>query len=338
MEWEEQGVPARIEEARVCCEQSLRSDELAHVAAVADEIGMNRADFISLVNHTYYPLHTHEPVKALKAKLEPLGVTQDGSVERFLLIHAALESLHKIPDLPVASEVKHLICDEFIAFAYPVPADIAMLQAGKASFTTSCRVATLQRFPAGQLHWEISGLPRSWLFKPKLRALPRVWTFVALRLHGLKPTFSTHLAWRRKNRLTITETEQQRSYYLMAQSLALQPRVRGLVTDSWFYSPDTYRVSPHLAWLNRFFVENGGLVEVMGPADPTSGYLDGSIKRRRLYEAGEFKPTTAVVMWPRKAMLHWAARHPELGDNPEHEALAPRAVGQQNLQTPASTG
>lgn len=284
------------------------------IAAAAKRTGLSHIHFVSLVNQVYYLLHTHEPIKTFKTTLAPFGVVpDDGSVERFLLIHAALESLDKVPRLRVSDSVKRLICDEFISFACPIPADIPMLKAGLPSFTSSCRIALLKRFPAGQIHWEVSGLPRTWLLKPKLKALPRLWRFVALHLQGLKPAYSSHLAWRRKNRWTITEAEQKRAYYRMAQSLVLQPQVRGLVTDSWFYSPDTYRVSPHLAWLNHFFIENGGLVEILGPAPPGSGYLEGSAERRRCYESGEYKPTTAVVLWPRKAMLDWAERHPEFG-------------------------
>ena len=33
-----------------------------------------------------------------------------------------------------------------------------------------------------------------------------------------------------------------------------------MITASWLHSPDTFAVSPHLAWLNRVFLENGGHV------------------------------------------------------------------------------
>lgn len=304
-----------IEGTREACRESLKSEALSQVEAATKRLGVSGQQLLSLVHQVNYFPYSHEPIKTLKQNLAPLDVClSDASIERFLLLHGAIAALDHVPQLPISRVVKRLICEEFIAFAHPQPRDIPMLQAGKASFSASCRVTSLRRFPAGQVHWEASGLPRSWLIKPKLQSLPRVWKFVALRLHGLKPTFSTHLAWRRKNRLFITEAEQNKSYYRIAQALALQPQMRGLVTDSWFYSPDTYQVSPHLAWLNRFFQENGGLVEVMGPAAPASGYLEGSAKRRRLYETGAFKPTTALVLWPRNAMLRWAARHPELAD------------------------
>jgi len=94
--------------------------------------------------------------------------------------------------------------------------------------------------------------------------------------------------------------------------MELQPAVRGFITCAWFHSPDTYTVSPHLAWLNQVFLENGALVATVGPDDPASGVLDRSPERRQAYENGTFKPTLGLIVWPREEMIAWAARHPEL--------------------------
>ena len=80
-----------------------------------------------------------------------------------------------------------------------------------------------------------------------------------------RPVFFPHLNAHRKNRWVLTEDESNRSYYRMAQSLVRQPHVKGLVASSWLHSSDTFVVSPHLAWMNRTFLENGGLVVRDGP-------------------------------------------------------------------------
>jgi hypothetical protein len=98
----------------------------------------------------------------------------------------------------------------------------------------------------------------------------------------------------------------------MAQALRMQPEIKGFVASSWLRSPDTVKASPHLAWINRTILEHGGLVVVMGMADPESGALARSASRKALYETGEFIPTTGLVLWPRDAMLAWADQHPEL--------------------------
>jgi hypothetical protein len=176
------------------------------------------------------------------------------------------------------------------------------------------KVVTLRRFPAGQLHIERSGIPRSWLARLGPRRLARVLIFLARHVGARGPFFFHHLAWRRKNRFLLLEKEQNHSYFRIAQSLALNPEVVGLATESWLHSPETLRVSPHLAWLNRPFNEHGGMVVVIGEASESSGVFTGSAERRRLYEEGRFRPTTAMVIWPRAAMLQWARNHPELAD------------------------
>jgi hypothetical protein len=110
----------------------------------------------------------------------------------------------------------------------------------------------------------------------------------------------------------LLEREALKAYYRMAQSMALQPDVKGLIASSWLHSPDTFEVSPHLSWLNRVFLEHGAVVATMGPASPDCGVLTRNLERQRAYTEGRFAPTVGLVVWPRREMLQWAANHPEL--------------------------
>ena len=232
--------------------------------------------------------------------------------ERFLLLTTALASLDRLPALPVSGDVRALICDEFRFYASPPGEHAHRYAIGSASFTAMCKTASLRRFPAGQFDWEVAGIPRSYIARvPRQRLLTAI-AFAAFRMRGLKPVFFSHLNWRRPNS-SLLEIEANRSYYRMAQALQLQPEVKGFAACSWFRSPETHRVSPNLAWLSRVILENGGLVAEAGPDSPDSGVLHRSATRRRLYEAREFRPTKGLVMWPRNAMIAWAAAHPELG-------------------------
>jgi hypothetical protein len=174
-------------------------------------------------------------------------------------------------------------------------------------------LASLRRFPAGQFDWVRSGLPLSYLLGVGLMDLPAILLVVATRLRGRSPVFFSHLGYRRVGQ-SLTEIEANRAYHRMARSMALQADIRGLVASSWFRSPDTHRVSPHLAWVNRVVLDNGGCVAVHGPAAADSGVFATSASRRRLYESGSFTPTLGLVIWPRRAMLRWADSHPELAD------------------------
>jgi hypothetical protein len=241
----------------------------------------------------------------------PLG---DGAFERFLIVSAAAEATGLVDALPVDDSVKQLILENFERYAsasVPEPFDLS-----RASFEAMGRLATLSRFPAGQLDWVVSGIPRSWLFGAPWHAAPRFIRSLLFDLRGFGPAFFSHLNPNRRNQGILLERESLRSYYRMARTMEQQPDIRGFVTASWLHSPDTFVVSPHLKWVNEVFLRNGGVVVPLGPAKLDSGVLHRSPERRQAYDEGRFTPTEALVIWPRAAMLAWARAHGELGDGP----------------------
>jgi hypothetical protein len=181
-------------------------------------------------------------------------------------------------------------------------------------FVALCKIATVRRFPAGQFDWERSGLPRAWL--PRIRpvsALTRILSMVTVQWRAFSPAFFIHLAVTYPVR-ALLEREALKSYHRMARSMALQPDVHGLIASSWLHSPDTFTISPHLAWLNSVFTDNGAVVATMGAAPPDCGVLAQSVERERAFAEGRFTPTIGLIIWPRREMLAWAAAHPELDE------------------------
>lgn len=238
------------------------------------------------------------------------GVPDDGTLERYLLLRAAVQACAQLPLLPVTSRVKQRFCAEF---QYLTTADLpamGKMLVGSSRFAGFAKTTTLRRFPGGQFDWEVSGVPRSALLRVGRRHLAGVAGFLVWRMRGLGPVFFSHLNPRRPER-GLLEIEANRSYYQMAKTMELQPHIRGFAAWSWFRSPATHAVSPQLAWLSRVFVEHGGLVVEAGPEPADGGVLYRSATRRRLYDAGQFRPTRGLVLWPRRAMLRWAAAHPE---------------------------
>jgi len=311
---------AVLDETLARCEAALRAPELSDVAARLQELGYGADKCVSLVRSTA-DTGEQAPVVRLKKDLEAAeighgsGTTADGSLERWLLVNAALQFIRSVPDLPVSVDVQRLFFEAFQLFSRPPDKRThAIFQAGGSSFLSVCRMATLQRFPAGEFEWEVTGLPRSWLLQVERRALPRLATFL-VKLGGFSPLLYPHLGALRPKRIMLVEREINRSYYRIASSMRLQPKIKGMFAQAWFFSPDTHIVSPHLAWLTRCFVENGGFVCRMGATSETGdGALSRSNRRKQLYESGEFRPTRGLVLWPRDAMLRWAANHPELAD------------------------
>jgi hypothetical protein len=312
------GVPGRIPEplrhaidaARAACANALQDSRLRRLAEAWEIRGFTGDRIVSLVACVTDDQVTWEPIAAMSSSL---GATEDAATERFLLIASALDALDRLPGLPVSDGVKRLFCDEFSFYAAPHPEYLHRFKVGTASFVGMCKTASLRRFPAGQFDWEVSGIRRADIIAVDASRLLPALAFAAFRMRGLHPIFFSHLNWRRPNR-SLLEAEANRSYYRMAQAMRLQPSIKGFAACSWFRSPSTHLVSPHLGWLSRVFLENGGFVADAGPDSPDSGVLHASRTRKRLYEAGEFRPRKGLVMWPRDAMIAWAAAHPEFSE------------------------
>ena len=239
------------------------------------------------------------------------GSVPPGTLSRYLLLRSAESALPLVGALPVSDAVKSLIYREFEFFATPGRGFEPLFDPTKYSFSAMAKIATLRRFPAGQLDWEVSGLPRSWLLKVPRKRVPELLSFVLREMKGFSPGLFTHVARHRPGRLVFLEKEIKRSYYRIIRSMELQPAIKGILSSSWFYSPEIGRVSPHLDWMPRFFEENGGWVSTMGPAPYNSGVFSRSPERMQSFKNKEFTPTLGLVLWPRRAALDWARRHEE---------------------------
>ena len=69
------------------------------------------------------------------------------------------------------------------------------------------------------------------------------------------------------------------------------------------------------AWRGAELAATASWIVTLGPADIDSGALYRSPERQQAYDAGTFKPTEALIVWPRHAMLAWAAGHEDLRDD-----------------------
>jgi hypothetical protein len=298
-----------VEETEQQCRLALTEPAFAAIASALARRGSSLDRCVTYVSGVTGRPETVQPLAAIKADLECSGLDlADARFERYVLTSAALRSIERLDQAPLSASVKALCCDLYAR----LPQRRSRLDLAHHSFVELSKIATLRRFPAGQFDWEPSGLPRSWL--PKIRPMPALYRtlhVIATRMRRFGPAFFIHTGVGGKN-YVLLEREAERSYYRMAQSMALQPRTIGLITASWLFSPDTFAISPHLAWLNRVFRENGAVLATMGPADPDCGVLHRSPERKRAYDEGRLKPTLGLVIWPRDEMLAWAGTRRDL--------------------------
>jgi hypothetical protein len=298
-----------FERVRDGCAQMLASRELTAIADTLRLLGISEQECVGEAARASERPETQARLRAIHDAV--VAATRDlpaGSFERFVLAHTAFQSLDRLALEPVAPSVKRLWCEALLRFTDAR----ATIRVTEQRFLGLCKIASLRRFPAGQFDWEPAGLPRSWV--PRVRpvsALLKVVSLLALRWRGFRPAFYVHVTVTRPVH-ALLEREAEKSYHLMAQSMQLQPEIKGMITSSWFHSPDTFKVTPHLSWLNRVFLDNGALVSTMGPASADCGVFHRSPDRQHAYDEGRFKPTLGLIIWPRPEMLAWAARHPEL--------------------------
>ena len=236
------------------------------------------------------------------------------AVVRRVLLEGILTTLDRLPGEPLPSSVKALLCEECAFVAHPGEGLDEWFDPDRYPLRLLTSFVLLYRYPAGQLCFELSGMPRSWFAHMRRRDLPGFLRYFLLEERRFSPYYFVHIGVRRQGLPILLERESNRSYYRMASTIALHPEIRGILACSWLYHRDNHAINPHLRWVTAVMEENGALITKLGPADPEQGFLAGHAKRRELYESGQWKPRDGLVVWPRARVLAWAERHPELAD------------------------
>jgi len=278
---------------------------------VSEFLKASAVDCARLVAEVTETSESQAAVTALKDQARGAGIEVEADAfERALLRSAAADFEPHIATLPIHESVRKLLRDEYRF--YTGPARGTLLEAGSYLFVTACKTISLRRFPAGPMDWEVSGFPRAWLPKVPKPDLARLAWYLAVRAGGFRPMFFMHVARRPKNRGLLIEKEVLRAYYRMARSLELQPSVKAILASAWFHDPAAVAENPHLAWLNRPYREEGGIIVTAGPAPVDAGFLEHNIDRKQQFESGHLQYRIAIALWPRDAAIDWARRHPEL--------------------------
>ncbi|MGX4641053.1 hypothetical protein [Massilia sp. SYSU DXS3249] len=153
-----------------------------------------------------------------------------------------------------------------------------------------------------------SGVGRSLMWKAGLARLPARALFF-LRAGGFKPYFEVHV-----NKLYTDEFNEEgrnECYRCCAELYALHPDNLGMFAGSWFYDPAIARVSPRLAYLREVPVAGGARCMLDSHNDQAVANATAtSATRRALVEAGRYRPASYALVWPRRAQIAWARRHP----------------------------
>jgi len=292
----------RLQEAEQVCRLALEEPELARCGPAFAREFPAAEDCYAALAQAGVSLESAAGLEQVAHRLQ----APPRAFERWMLLRATQAAFPRVANWPVTDDVKTCWADEALFFARPPNFGLPFFLVTDVRFREMARIATLQRYPAGQFHWEVSSFPRSWLLKAPVGDWWRMGKSVLLEMRGISPVAEIHVNDRRKNRLTLSESEALRSYYRLARSLELQPEFHGSIACSWLYCPSTAILAPRMAWMREFFLDHGAVLFPIGPAPTDSGFLVGSEERRRLYEQGSYRPTMTCVVWPKPRMLAWA--------------------------------
>lgn len=260
--------------------------------------------------HLLDQVNEDEASTASLRKLKVDASIEGDELERLLLWYATRQALNRTATLPISASVRTRLEQDLLH----LPTISSSLEAGSYAFNRAAKLATLRRFPAGPMEWEVSGIPRSYFLQAEFPANIRFLAFAMFRLRGLTPCFFMHVAPAPRNRALSIPKEVLRAYYRMVRSMELQPEIRGLLAHAWFHDPAAVRDNPQLEILNRPYLNHGGLITLLAPAPPSSGVVVGSVQRRADYETGKIQYHYGFAVWPRAAAVRWATGHKELGD------------------------
>jgi len=175
------------------------------------------------------------------------------------------------------------------------------------SLRSDFRIVGFGRIPVGVEHMELSGVPRSLLYRggvaQGLRFLRMLW-----HAGGVVPYYQMHMSHGVAPAhfgLVYTPRSQKKMFRNIADCLKLNPHVRGLIASSWWYDPVLESISPGLGFLRRGFVDSGAFLFRYGPPGNDHSTAN-SPQRKKLVEEGKYKPMTYAIVWPRNLLIRWA--------------------------------
>jgi len=104
----------------------------------------------------------------------------------------------------------------------------------------------------------------------------------------------------------FSEDGWNRSYLQIAEMLKRNKEVKGIIRGSWFFDPVIKKISPHLSYLQDLPLQHGAKLFYVG-IDKSGCAFAKSKQRQKLYYDGEYTPKNYLLVWPREAIINWAA-------------------------------
>lgn len=150
-----------------------------------------------------------------------------------------------------------------------------------------------------------SGVPRRTLLSGGIRQLVSSLGFFHARAGGFRPFYELHFD--RRSIRAFNEDGYADLYLRIADLLALNPHVRGVMSSSWWHDPQLAGISPELAFIDRHPKSAGArLLFVEENHRATMDATRFSQRRAALHAQGLYRPRVTLLVWARQDILAWA--------------------------------
>jgi hypothetical protein len=310
-------------EAAAHCREALADPRLAQLSGSLPGAPADAEGWFRLLASFPHDHHSFTWLTGLRAAFPREAVEAGVSPGHYAALSALPAAASRIASAPVTDRIKR----RYIAFIHQI-ADRAKrweshFDVEGSRFYDLAHLASLRRFPAGDLCFQVNRRLPVFL---GLRVHPLDWPgllhAMLFAVRGLGPTMTLHFNYARDNWLVVSQDEFERSLWRIAKVAERYPDLKALMTMSWFHSAAVGETFPRLAWMRNVFIEGGAYAVDLEPGK-AADICYNSAKRRELYEQGKFCPRQTLVLWPRAALLSWAAKRPELADEGETLLSAP---------------
>ena len=275
--------------------------ELAGVAATGTDPVLCRSEFARATTALEERWGAPARIKTLRGLLERLVRARTGAID----------------GLEYPEAVKGLLRREFVRIheSVAVEAD-EHFDLASHRFRSDLRICCFGRIPVGPEHMELDGVPRSILYRG---GSSQAWNSLRLLMTagGFRPYYVLHLAYGIPPAaflLVYSRQAQETMFRNLAGALRMNPGVRGVLASSWWHDPQLDEFSPYLAYLRTGWTNGGASLLRWGAGDQTVELATrNSPTRQKLVSEGRYRPTTYMVVWPRRSLLEWADGQAETG-------------------------
>ena len=229
---------------------------------------------------------------------------------KLVLVYLISDYENRIRDLRVPASVPELLAASFQRILAQLDnVETNFYLHGNELFSKDLALCRLKLLPCGSELIDVcSGVPRRTIFQNGFHQLARGARFFLRQGSGFRPWYESH--WDRRLIRSFTPRGYDQCYLRIAELLALNPEIKGMMGSSWWFDPALEPISPNLTFLRKVPLDNGAqLFRVGSSAEATRAATHLSPDRKDLYDSGSYHPVIYLLAWTRKDMLEWADRY-----------------------------